>query len=163
VVLVHELTHVAVRAVTRRPVPLWLQEGTAQYLAYRGAGLGEGQIAAAAVAAKQAGRLPRRLPTDESFAAGAVASDDLDAAYAAAWVAAAVLADRRGTAGLVADYRCVAGIPDPSGRPVGCSDDAAGIAAGTPSSGFVEAWWSRLSSLSGRAHETTTSPATSQN
>jgi hypothetical protein len=163
VVLTHELTHVAVRAATHRPVPLWLQEGAAQYLAYRGAGVAEAQIAAAAVAAQRSGRLARRLPPDATFTSSGTSADDLDAAYAVAWVAAAVLAERAGPAGLVADYRCAAGIADPGGRPAGCSDEAMRIAAGSPSAAFAAAWWSRLSSLSGTAHETTTRAAASQN
>ena len=163
VVLTHELTHVAVRAATRRTVPRWLQEGAAQYLAYRGAGVPEAQIAAAAVAAQRSGQLARRLPDDATFASSGTSADDLDVAYAVAWVAAAVLATRAGPAGLVADYRCVAGILDQAGRSADCSDEAARIAAGSPSVGFEVAWWARLSSLSGTAHETTTKAAASQN
>ncbi|MDT7610310.1 MAG: hypothetical protein QOG96_4813 [Pseudonocardiales bacterium] len=62
VVLRHELTHVAARAATDDHTPLWLQEGLAEYVAYRDSGLSPAVIApglTAAVPADYPGRCRR--------------------------------------------------------------------------------------------------------
>lgn len=89
VVLAHELVHVASRATGNSAAPTWLEEGYADYVAYRDTDLLPDQIAAEALEAP----LPRALPETEDFdAAGAEAA----VAYGRSWAAAMLLAERLG-------------------------------------------------------------------
>lgn len=106
VVLTHELTHVAARSSTTRPVPLWLSEGFADYVAYRGVPLGEQQVAAPLLRQLRRDGVPDRLPDERAFDPG---SGRLAAAYGAAWLAVRALAQQHGEAALVRFYRAAAG------------------------------------------------------
>ncbi|GAA3626014.1 hypothetical protein GCM10022223_49030 [Kineosporia mesophila] len=90
VVLTHELVHVAARAAGDSDAPLWLEEGYADYVAYRGTGLSAREIAGEALAAP----LPQSLPAVDDFDASDAGAA---VAYGQAWVAVTVLADRLGS------------------------------------------------------------------
>lgn len=97
-VLRHELTHVAARAVTRVTAPLWLTEGFADYVGYRGrpvAGVAPGLVR----------EPPAGLPADAEFADPARAQR----AYEISWAVCAFVADSRGEQQLVRLYRRGAG------------------------------------------------------
>lgn len=111
VVLTHEVTHVATRAASRIAPPLWLQEGFADYLAYRGTGLPRRVIAGDVLALVRAGRTPTHLPTEADFDP---ARARIAPAYASAWLALDLIARHGGTPRVVAFYRAAAGITDPA-------------------------------------------------
>ncbi len=102
VVLTHELTHVAVRATTVRGVPLWLSEGLAEYVAYRGVRLPEATVAAPLVSRLRAEGVPSHLPGPDRFDPG---TGDIAAAYAEAWLAVRTLVETHGEAQVVRFYR----------------------------------------------------------
>jgi hypothetical protein len=114
VVLTHELTHVATRASARLTPPLWVEEGFANFVAYRDAGLGAGVVAADVLPLVRQGRAPEHLPAPAEFDPG---QGPIAPAYADAWLAFAVMAQG-----------------DP-GRPVRFYRVAAGIAGGADSAG----------------------------
>ncbi|WP_156721897.1 hypothetical protein [Streptomyces apocyni] len=105
-VLTHETTHVATRAHTSAATPLWLSEGFADWVAYRGSGRGPQRIAPELTRAVQRGDLPAALPTDEDFAftgdAGRLAQ-----AYEGGWLASRMIAGRWGEEKLLAFYQAV--------------------------------------------------------
>ncbi|MFC8501427.1 hypothetical protein ACFUC1_03640 [Pedococcus sp. NPDC057267] len=108
VVVTHEATHVAIRATTTRPVPLWLSEGMADYVGYRDVDATEQQVAAALFAEVRAGRGPTALPRAEEFDP---AHTTIGPTYNAAWLAVRQVAERYGTATLVRFYRAAASAP----------------------------------------------------
>ncbi|HMC72370.1 MAG TPA: hypothetical protein VKJ07_24665, partial [Mycobacteriales bacterium] len=67
VVLTHELTHVATRAVTGSCTPTWLVEGFADYVGYLNTGVPTTVVAQELAADVRAGRLPTHLPVDADF------------------------------------------------------------------------------------------------
>jgi hypothetical protein len=110
VVIRHELTHVATRAVTSAHTPYWLAEGFADYVAYRGT---DTTVAAAAEELRAdvaAGRVPARLPRAADFTGD---NPRLAQAYEMSWLACRLIADRIGAAGLVRLYRTVSESGDP--------------------------------------------------
>ncbi|WP_339128924.1 hypothetical protein WJM95_08300 [Streptomyces sp. f51] len=106
VVLTHETTHVATRAHTTAATPLWLSEGYADWVGYRGSGRTPGQVAPELERAVAAGQVPSALPDDRDFGftadAGALAR-----AYEGGWMACRLIADRWGEARLNDFYRAV--------------------------------------------------------
>ena len=110
VVATHELTHVVVRGSTTGPVPLWLSEGFAEFVAYRTLQLPERDIVRPALEAARSNGLPNDLPTGSEFDPGA---GGVPAAYGRSLLVARTLADRHGLAALVRFYRAVA---EPSER-----------------------------------------------
>ena len=104
IVLTHELTHVATRAVTSTSIPTWLAEGFADYVGYLDSGVPTAFVAQDLAAAVRAGREPRHLPhTGEFNGASARLSD----AYEGAWLACRLIAQRWGQATLVRFYAAV--------------------------------------------------------
>lgn len=67
VVLAHELTHVVLRQTQRVGVPLWIVEGSAEYTAYRWAGLSLGAACPTLRDQVRAGQLPSLPPGDTLF------------------------------------------------------------------------------------------------
>ncbi len=104
VVLQHEITHVASRAVTSAATPAWLVEGFADYVGYLGTGVAVRTAAHELTVDVRAGRLPTTLPTDADFDG---TNAKLPQAYEAAWLANRLIASLLGQRGLVRFYRAV--------------------------------------------------------
>jgi hypothetical protein len=104
IVLTHELTHVATRAVTSTSTPTWLAEGFADYVGYLGSGVPTPFVAQDLGRAIQRSGLPHRLPSHSEFDG---ASRQLSEAYEGAWMACSLIAQRYGRHALVAFYRAV--------------------------------------------------------
>ena len=104
IVLRHELLHVATGAAATSATPLWLEEGLAEYVGYRGSGVPVRVVAGDVLPALGSGRL-RALPGDDDFDA---AGRSLASAYERAWLACRYVASRWGEKALLAWYRAVA-------------------------------------------------------
>jgi hypothetical protein len=104
IVLRHEITHVATRAVTSPSTPFWLSEGFADYVAYAAQPGPPESIARELAVEVRAGRVPERLPGEARFAPD---SPRLAQAYEASWLACKLIAERIGTRGLVRFYKAV--------------------------------------------------------
>lgn len=104
-VLRHELTHVAARAVTEDGSPMWILEGYADYVGYRGGEGTFGSIAPTLAAAVSADGPPTTLPADADFGAG---GDTARRAYESSWSLAAFVASEYGEQRLADLYRVLA-------------------------------------------------------
>ncbi|MFE7607080.1 hypothetical protein [Streptomyces celluloflavus] len=140
VVLTHETTHVATRTATTAATPLWLSEGFADWVAYRGSRRAPAVAAPELSRAVAAGQLPGRLPADGDFGFKGGA-DRLARAYEGGWLACRMIADKWGEAKLMAFYREAgksgggqgnAG-PPASAEPSASVAPSAGAGTGTPS------------------------------
>jgi len=135
VVLTHELTHVATRASAGRAVPLWLSEGFADWVAYRGTDLPRSVVAAELLEQVRASGPPAGLPSEADFDP---ARTDVGPAYGGAWLAADLLAQRRGPQALVDAYRR-ASAPPPAAGTGAAGTRAAGTGAGGDADAALEA------------------------
>jgi len=106
VVITHELTHVAARSSTTRPVPIWLSEGMADYVGYSGLDLPRAQVAADLLTLVRQGKGPKVLPTEADFDP---AQAKIAPFYSASWLAVSRLVDLYGQARVVAFYHSIAG------------------------------------------------------
>ncbi|MFD7938523.1 hypothetical protein ACFV4T_29040 [Streptomyces sp. NPDC059755] len=106
VVLTHEATHVATRAHTNAATPLWLSEGYADWVGYRGTGRTPAEVAPELQHAVTDGAVPAALPTDGDFGFSGDA-DRLAQAYEGGWLACRMIAERWGEVKLDAFYRAV--------------------------------------------------------
>ncbi|MET9411517.1 hypothetical protein ABZX90_38095 [Streptomyces sp. NPDC002935] len=106
VVLTHEATHVATRAHTTAATPLWLSEGYADWVGYRGGGRAPGQVAPELERAVAEGQVPAALPDDGDFGFTAD-SGRLAQAYEGGWMACRLIADHWGEVRLNDFYRAV--------------------------------------------------------
>ncbi|QNP67295.1 hypothetical protein IAG43_08065 [Streptomyces genisteinicus] len=106
VVLTHETVHVATRAHTSAATPMWLSEGFADWVAYRGSGRSAEEIAPELRDAVRAGDLPSALPDDQAFSFGGDAGA-LARAYEGGWLACELIAERWGEERLTGVYRSV--------------------------------------------------------
>ncbi|MEU1474808.1 hypothetical protein [Streptomyces sp. NPDC005760] len=106
VVLTHETTHVATRADTTAATPLWLSEGFADWVGYRGTGRTPAEAAPELAEAVSAGRVPKALPSDADFGFAGSATG-LAQSYESGWMACRMIADRWGETKLDAFYRSV--------------------------------------------------------
>jgi hypothetical protein len=104
IVLTHELTHVATRAVTSSSTPTWLAEGFADYVGYLDTGVPASFVAQELAADINAGNAPKQLPSDAQFDG---ASKKLSQAYEGAWLACRLIAQRSGQPMLVRFYSAV--------------------------------------------------------
>jgi hypothetical protein len=150
VVITHEMTHVAVRQSTAGPVPIWLSEGFADYVAYLGSGVSRQVAAGDLLSLVRRGKGPQRLPEEADFDP---TRTDIAPAYSGAWLACSLIAESEGQAVLVAVYRRAAGAragysaadPDP--------DQALASAllaeAHTDQSSFTRRWLVHLGDLAG--------------
>jgi hypothetical protein len=111
VVLEHEVTHLATRGVTGSTMPIWLVEGLADWVAYRGSGLPAARVGDQLRAALARGGWPGRLPVPADFRGD---SPRLALAYEEAWSACRLIADRAGAAALIRLYRAVGTAADPA-------------------------------------------------
>jgi hypothetical protein len=101
IVLTHELTHVATRAVTSSSTPTWLAEGFADYIGYLGSGVPTTFVAQELGSDVKRGHVPHRLPVDGQFDGS---SKRLSQAYEGAWLACRLIAQRWGERALVRFY-----------------------------------------------------------
>jgi hypothetical protein len=145
VVLTHELVHVATRATGSHSPPIWLAEGYADHVAYADTGLTAAQIAAEAMAAVRAGRLPDTLPGNDEFDA---AGDKAAQAYGESWVAVGAIAKRvKGAAGLKTFYQR-ASAPDAGSAGLDAALDAALAGARlSDRDALIKVWQARLIDL----------------
>ncbi len=104
VVLGHEMTHVATRVSSVRPVPIWLSEGFADYVAYDASPVPLSIVAGDVLDDVRDGKGPRRLPEPADFDAG---EGDVAAAYEGAWLAARMVAEHYGQNRLVRLYEAM--------------------------------------------------------
>jgi hypothetical protein len=103
-VVQHELTHLAARAVTDDAMPLWVVEGFADYVGNLGSGRTAAQSAPDLAADLRGGPGPANLPTGASFDG---ANPRLSQVYEQSALACSLIARRVGAAGLVRFYRAV--------------------------------------------------------
>ena len=126
VVLTHELTHLATGAAADPDVPVWLEEGFADYVGFLDSGISITQSAKAAIDHVRGTGPLTQLPPEVAFSAG---PSEQAAAYAEAWLMCRWLAERYGQDALVATYRAVAhgraslsaAIQQVTGRPLGAA------------------------------------------
>ncbi|MFF4831268.1 hypothetical protein [Streptomyces sp. NPDC001315] len=135
VVLTHETTHVATRAHTDAATPLWLSEGYADWIGYRGTGRTAAQAAPELARAVADGQLPAALPTDKDFGFTGDATA-LAQAYEGGWLACRMIADRWGEVRLGEFYRAVGTHKQRAGAVEGAMKDVLGT---TPEQ-FTEQW-----------------------
>ncbi|MFE0514940.1 hypothetical protein [Streptomyces sp. NPDC058964] len=135
VVLTHETTHVATRADTTPATPLWLSEGYADWVAYRGTGRTPTEAAPELGRAVQEGRAPADLPTDKDFGFDSDPTR-LAQAYESGWLACRMIADRWGEARLGEFYRAVGA----HGKRAGAVEGALKKVLGTTTDGFTSQW-----------------------
>jgi hypothetical protein len=151
VVVTHEATHVAIRATTNRPVPLWLSEGMADYVGYHAIDVTRRQVAAALLDRVRAGKGPKALPSAGDFDPSRAT---IAPSYNAAWLAVTRIVDVHGAAALVRFYLDAATTTDPS-TSAGSDPDANVAAAftkvlGTTQAAFTKEWLAYLRSLASR-------------
>lgn len=108
VVITHELTHVAARSSTTRPVPIWLAEGMADYVGYSGLSIERERVASDLLALVRAGKGPSELPTAADFDPSRTR---IATSYSSSWLAVSRLVDLYGQARVVAFYRAAASAP----------------------------------------------------
>jgi len=101
VVLSHEMTHVATRANGVVPVPIWLSEGFADYVAYEASPVPVPIVASDVLDDVRDGKGPQHLPESADFDAG---TGDISSAYEGAWLACRMIAERYGERRLVRLY-----------------------------------------------------------
>jgi hypothetical protein len=135
VVLTHETTHVATRAHTSAATPLWLSEGFADWVAYRGTGRGAGQNAPELQRAVRRGDVPAALPDDKDFSFGGDAGR-LARAYESGWLACELIVARWDERRLIAFYRAV-GMGE---HRAGAVEKALGEVLGTTPEDFGVRW-----------------------
>lgn len=140
IVLTHETTHVASTA-TASPVPLWLAEGFADYVAFTAVPVQDESAAKELFKAIRAGKVPAALPAPEAFAAS---SAELPQAYESAWLACRLIAEREGQSKLVKFYRTVHASRSSTGLA-----DAFRSVLGMTEQEFVVEWQQYLKRLAG--------------
>lgn len=150
VVVTHEATHVAVRATTDRPVPVWLSEGFADYVGYRDVGATRQQVAAALLDRVAQGKGPKALPGTGDFDPSRTT---IAPSYNAAWLAVCHLADRWGQDALVRFYLAAATKAQPTAE-AGDADANTRAAFGsvlhTSEAAFTSSWLAYLRQLARR-------------
>ncbi|MGW0700461.1 hypothetical protein ACWD0A_14335 [Streptomyces sp. NPDC002867] len=139
IVLTHETTHVATRADTSAATPMWLSEGFADWVAYRGTGRTAEETAPELRDAVRGGDVPGALPDDEGFAFGGEA-DALARAYEGGWLACDLIADRWGEDELREFYRTVG----EAEHREGAVERALGEVLGVTAEEFTARWQNHL-------------------
>ncbi|MFH9857801.1 hypothetical protein [Streptomyces sp. NPDC017202] len=135
VVFTHETTHVATRADTNAATPLWLSEGYADWVGYRGTGRTPDEAAPELRKAVREGDLPDGLPSDGDFGFAGDAAR-LARAYEGGWTACRMIAGRWGEEELHAFYRAVG----EHGKRPGAVEGAMESVLGTTLEDFTAEW-----------------------
>ncbi len=135
VVLTHETTHVATRAHTTAATPLWLSEGYADWVGYRGGGRTPAQVAPELDRSVTLGQVPAALPKDSDFAFSGDSGKPAQA-YEGGWMACRMIADRWGEVRLNDFYRAVG---DHQNR-AGAVEGALRTVLGTTPEKFTRQW-----------------------
>jgi len=138
IVLTHETTHLASTA-TASPVPLWLAEGFADYVAFTAVKVRTDSAAEELFKAIRAGKVPKALPLPAAFAAS---SSELAQAYESSWLACRLIAETKGEDKLVLFYRAVHTSRSPDALANAFRD-----VLGTTEQQFVEDWQRYLQRL----------------
>lgn len=146
VVMTHEITHVATHDATTSRTPIWLSEGFADYVAYRGVPVPVAVSAQDVLAAVRHGRLPNALPTQSDFEPTNVRLAEV---YESAWLACRLLADRYGQDKLVRFYRAVGSGNLGAGRSDAPLDPAFEAVFDLTTERFTSQWRSYLENLAG--------------
>jgi hypothetical protein len=141
IVLRHEVLHAAAGAAATSATPLWLEEGLAEYVGYRGSGVPLRTATGDVLRAVRAGDGPARLPTAREFSGARLAE-----AYESAHVACALIVDEVGVDGLVELYRRTADGADGADANV---DAALQAVLGYGTAAFESRWRTRLRALAG--------------
>ncbi|WP_233576381.1 hypothetical protein [Saccharopolyspora rhizosphaerae] len=136
VVLRHEITHVAARAVTADGAPMWMLEGFPDYVGYRKSGLEPRDIAPDLARSVREVGPPLRLPTNTEFHQ---AGRRLDLAYQQSWSVVHYLAQRIGEERLTELYRRIAASTTPDQ-----AETALHEATGLTSPQLLQAWGQAL-------------------
>jgi hypothetical protein len=145
VVLTHEMTHVAVRQSTAAGVPIWLSEGFADFVGYRGTGVSQRVGAGDLLVLVRAGHGPKTLPTADDFDP---TRTTIAPSYSGAWLACSLIADTYGTKKLVSLYRHAAAAgQDGDGDPPARLQAAFPQVLGTSEAAFTKDWRRYLSQL----------------
>lgn len=129
VVLTHELTHLATGGARDTRTPMWLIEGLADYVGYKGIDVSPAQAAGELAAEVRGGRLPTGLPGQQDFAGS---SPRLSQAYQEAWLACRLIVERYGERRLWRLYRAAGGQAGPADEGAGAGEDGAAGAAADP-------------------------------
>jgi len=116
VVLTHELTHVATHGADDPRTPVWLIEGLADYVGYKGLDVPVTSAARELRREVVKGRVPGALPGQQDFSG---ASGRLPQAYEEAWLACRMVAGRYGEDRLIRLYREARTRPDALQRVLG--------------------------------------------
>jgi hypothetical protein len=108
ILLRHEITHVAQSALPgQKAVPLWLAEGLATYVGYRGSGVPDSVMGRLVLREVRSDGLPTRFPSDDQFDFDRSAPER-GLAYEKGWSVCAAMAEEFGEASLVPFYAAVA-------------------------------------------------------
>gem|GEM_PF-1831205 len=141
ILLRHEITHVAQSALPgQKTVPLWLVEGLATYVGYRGSGVPDSVIGRLVLSEVRSDGLPPRLPSDAQF--------DFDRsaptrglAYEKGWSVCAAIVAEFGESQLVPFYAAVAESEGTANERI---DAAAQQVLGVSGDELLEQWQSWL-------------------
>jgi hypothetical protein len=136
VVLTHELVHVAMGGARDSRTPMWLVEGLADYVGYKGAGVSTRAAGRELAALISSGGVPAAPPDRGAFTGS---GERLSAAYEEAWLACRMIAERYGEGRLVRLYRTAEAEPGTAGDPR-IEDRALRAVLGIDSSRFAAQW-----------------------
>ncbi|WP_245775806.1 hypothetical protein [Saccharopolyspora flava] len=132
VVLRHEITHVAARAVTADGAPMWMLEGFPDYVGYRKSGLTPREIAPELARVVREVGPPLRLPTNAEFHQS---GSRLDLTYQQSWSVVEYLSRRIGEDRLIDLYRRIAAATTPE-----AAESALVDTTGLTSPQLLQAW-----------------------
>jgi hypothetical protein len=114
VVLTHELVHVAMGGARDSRTPMWLIEGLADYVGYKGTGVSTQAAARELAGIIGSGDVPASPPGRSDFGGS---GERLSAAYEEAWLACRMIVERYGEDRLVRLYRTAQAGPGDTGDP----------------------------------------------